>query len=213
MNNKDTQYLIRMENETDFFEVENLTREAFWNIYKPGCDEHYVLHCYRKNPDFIKELSLVLEKDGKIIGHIMYSRSYIDSDSGEKIPVLTFGPLSIHPSCKRKGFGKILLEASMEKAKALGEKCILICGNIDFYGKCGFNPASNFGIRYAEDPESDAPYFLCKELEEGFLENVTGSYKDPEGYFAAMKNPEAFEQYDMKFPPKEKLKLQSQIFG
>ena len=101
-----TNYLIRKETEADFFEVENLTREAFWNVYKPGCEEHFVLHCYRKNPDFIPELSLVLELDKKIIGHVMYSRSHIDADDGTQIPVMTFGPISIHPDFKRKGFGK-----------------------------------------------------------------------------------------------------------
>ena len=182
-----TNYLIRKETKADFFEVENLTREAFWNVYKPGCEEHFVLHCYRKNPDFIPELSLVLELDKKIIGHVMYSRSHIDADDGTQIPVMTFGPISIHPDFKRKGFGKILLDCSMEKARNLGGKCLLICGNIGFYGKSGFAPAAEFGIRYADDPESGAPYFLCKELETGFLHGITGSYKDPEGYFVAKK--------------------------
>ena len=207
-----TNYSIRTETKADFFEVENLTREAFWNVYKPGCEEHFVLHCYRKNLDFIPELSLVLELDKKIIGHVMYSRSHIDSNDGTQIPVMTFGPISIHPDFKRKGFGKILLDYSMEKAKKLGGKCLLICGNIDFYGKSGFVPAITFGIRYADDAESDAPYFLCKELETGFLHGITGSYKDPEGYFVAQKNPDAFEEYEKQFPPKEKLRLPGQIF-
>ena len=142
----------------------------------------------------------------------MYSRSHIDSNDGTQIPVMTFGPISIHPDFKRKGFGKILLDYSMEKAKKLGGKCLLICGNIDFYGKSGFVPAITFGIRYADDAESDAPYFLCKELETGFLHGITGSYKDPEGYFVAQKNPIAFEEYEKQFPPKEKLKLPGQIF-
>ena len=116
-----TNYSIRTETKADFFEVENLTREAFWNVYKPGCEEHFVLHCYRKNPDFIPELSLVLELDKKIIGHVMYSRSHIDSNDGTQIPVMTFGPISIHPDFKRKGFGKILLDYSMEKAKNSAE--------------------------------------------------------------------------------------------
>lgn len=207
-----TNYLIRKETEADFFEVENLTREAFWNVYKPGCEEHFVLHCYRKNPDFIPELSLVLELDKKIIGHVMYSRSHIDADDGTQIPVMTFGPISIHPDFKRKGFGKILLDCSMEKARKLGGKCLLICGNIGFYGKSGFAPAAEFGIRYADDPESGAPYFLCKELEQGFLNGISGSYKDPEGYFVSQKNPAAFKEYEKQFPQKEKLRLPGQIF-
>ncbi|MDY4468216.1 MAG: GNAT family N-acetyltransferase [Treponema porcinum] len=158
------------------------------------------------------ELSLVLELDKKIIGHVMYSRSHIDADDGTQIPVMTFGPISIHPDFKRKGFGKILLDCSMEKARQLGGKCLLICGNIGFYGKSGFVPAVTFGIRYADDPESGAPYFLCKELEQGFLNGISGSYKDPEGYFVSQKNPAVFEEYEKQFPQKEKLRLPGQIF-
>ena len=92
----------------------------------------------------------------------------------------------------------------------MGAGCLLIVGNIDFYGKCGFVPALTKGIRYADDPE--AQYFLCKELDEGFLDGVTGSYRDPEEYFVAERNPEAFEKFDAEFPPKEKLKLPGQLF-
>ena len=204
-------YNIRKELPGDFRTVENLTREAFWNVYRPGCSEHYVLHCYRENPDFVPELSLVLEIGGEIIGHVMYAWSHIDADDGRKIRMMTFGPISIRPDCKRKGFGKILLDRSIEIAKQMGAGCLLICGNIAFYGKSGFVPAHSKGIRYAADPESEAPYFLCKELDDGFLDGITGAYSDPEGYFVAEKSPEAFEQFDATFPPKEKLVLPGQL--
>ena len=204
-------YTIRTEQPRDFKTVENLTREAFWNVYRPGCTEHYVLHCYRGEPDFVPELSLVLEVDGEIIGHVMYAWSHIDADDGRKIRMMTFGPISIRPDYKRKGYGKTLLDHSMRIATEMGAGCLLICGNIAFYGKSGFVVASTRGIRYADDPESDAPYFLCKELQEGFLDGITGSYRDPEPYFVAMRNPEAFEKYDAEFPPKEKLVLPGQL--
>ena len=204
-------YTIRTEQPRDFNTVENLTREAFWNVYRPGCTEHYVLHCYRSEPDFVPELSLVLEVDGEIIGHVMYAWSHIDADDGRKIRMMTFGPISIRPDYKRKGYGKILLDHSMRLAAEMGAGCLLICGNIAFYGKSGFEVASTRGIRYADDPESDAPYFLCKELQEGFLDGITGSYRDPEPYFVAMRNPEAFEKYDKEFPYKEKLVLPGQL--
>ena len=98
----------------------------------------------------------------------------------------------------------------MELAKKMGAGCLLIVGNIDFYGKSGFVPALTKGIRYADDPE--ATYFLCKELDNGFLDGITGSYHDPEDYFVADQNPEAFERFDAEFPPKEKLKLPGQLF-
>ena len=206
-------FTIRKEEKSDYEVVENLTRESFWNVYRPGCTEHYVLHCYRDNPDFIPEFSLVMELDNKIIGHIMYSWSHIDSDDGRKIKMMTFGPICIDKNYQRKGFGKKLLDYSMEKAKELGAGCLLICGNINFYGKSGFVKASSKGIKYSDCPEGDAPFFLCKELDKDFLLNVKGSYKDPEGYFVAEKNPELFEEFDAKFPKKEKLKLPSQLFG
>jgi len=207
-----TNYVIREEKPSDYAEVENLTRDSFWNVYKPGCSEHYVLHCYRNNPSFIPELSLILEVNKRIIGHVMYVWSKIDADCGTKIKMMTFGPISIHPNFKRKGYGKFLLDYSMEKASRMNAGCLLICGNIDFYGKSGFVPATSKGIRYADDPKSDAPYFLCKELETDFLKGITGSYKDPEGYFVAEQNPTDFEKYESSFPYKEKLVLPGQLF-
>ena len=115
---------IRLETKDDYKAVENLTREAFWNVYRPGCMEHYLLHCYRDDPAFV--------------------------------------------------------------------------------------PAKTKGVRYADDPEAD--YFLIKELTPGFLEGISGTYKDPEGYFVCEKNPEAFEQFEATFPKKEKLKLSGQLF-
>lgn len=208
-----TNFTIRQEESKDFFTVENLVREAFWNVYQPGCDEHFIVNQYRDNPDFIKELSLVLELDNKIIGYIMFSKAQIDCDNGTKLDVVTFGPLAIHPDFQRKGFGKILVDYSLEKAKDLGYTCVFICGNGEFYGKCGFVPATTKGIRYADDPEGEALYFLCKELKENFLKDVYGIYHDPKGYFIPHEKPEAFEKYESTFPKKEKLKLPGHIFG
>ncbi len=204
-------YNIRTEQPRDFKIVENLTREAFWNVYRPGCVEYFVLHHYRNDPSFIPELSFVMEVNGQIIGHVMYAWSKIDADDGRKIRMMTFGPISIHPDYKRQGYGKALLDYSMELARKMGGGCLLIVGNIRFYGKSGFVPAYTKGIRYADDPNSDAPYFLCKELDEGFLDGVTGSYKDPEGYFVTERMPEEFEKYEASFPPKEKLVLPEQL--
>lgn len=208
-----TNFTIRQEESKDFFTVENLVREAFWNVYQPGCDEHFIINQYRDNPDFIKELSLVLELDNKIIGYIMFSKAQIDCDNGTKLDVVTFGPLAIHPDFQRKGFGKILVDYSLEKAKDLGYTCVFICGNGEFYGKSGFVPATTKGIRYADDPEGEALYFLCKELKENFLKDVYGIYHDPKGYFIPHEKPEAFEKYESTFPKKEKLKLPGHIFG
>ena len=176
---------IRLETKDDYRNVENLTREAFWNVYRPGCMEHYVLHCYRDDPAFVPELDFVMELDGELIGQVIYVRSEIDCDDGRKVPIMTFGPIGIAPAYKRQGYGKQLLDYSMEKAKEIGAGALAITGNIDFYGKSGFVPAKTKGVRYADDPEAD--YFLIRELIPGFLDGISGTYKAPEGYFVCRR--------------------------
>ena len=201
---------IRLENETEYREVENLVRESFWNVYRPGCLEHFVLHELRKDPDFVPELDLVLEKDGKIIGQNMFMRAVIQSDDGREIPIMTMGPIGILPEFKRMGYGKYLLDHSLERAAELGCGALCFEGNIDFYGKSGFRPASEFGIRYHGLPEGeDASFFLCRELIPGYLDGITGEYAPPKGYFVDEK---AAGEFDKIFPPKEKLKLPGQLF-
>ncbi len=208
--NKD--YIIRLERKDDWRTVENLTREAFWNVYQPGCTEHYVLHCYRSNPDFIPELDLVLETEDGIIGQVMFSKASVLSDDGRSIPVVTFGPIGIAPAFKRQGYGLTLLKYSLEKAKSLGYGAVFMEGNIDFYGHAGFVKASSLGIHYHGEPrESHVPYFLGLLLKEGYLNDIEGTYHTPKGYYVAEEHPEEFLKYESSFPPKEKLKLPGQL--
>lgn len=195
---------IRNERKEDFIEVENLVRDSFWNVYKPGCLEHYVLHQLRDDPDFIPELDFVMtieEKDAngrlkeRIIGQNVFVKTNILSDDGENIPILTMGPICIANKFKRQGYGKILLNYCLEKAKEYGAKTICFEGNIDFYGKSGFKEASTFGIRYhGLNDGDDASFFLCKELEDGFLDGITGVYKTPDVYFVDEKEAELFDK-------------------
>lgn len=201
--------IIRPETENEYREVENLTREAFWNVYHPGCTEHYVLHCLRKDPAFVPELDLVMELDGGLIGQIIYMRSHIDCDDGRTVPVMTFGPISIAPAFQRQGYGKRLLDYSMQKAAEMGAGALAITGNILFYGESGFVSAKTMGIYYAANPEAD--YFLIRELTPGFLNGISGTYRDPEGYSVCEQDPQAFEKFDAEFPPKVKLKLPGQL--
>ena len=201
---------IRNEKKEDHRKVENLIRESFWNVYRPGCLEHFVIHKLRDDDAFIPELDFVMEIDGKLIGQNMFMKANIKADDGRDIPIMTMGPICIAPQLKRKGFGKILLDYSLERAKNFGCKAVCFEGNIDFYGKSGFTFASNFGIRYHGLPEGeDASFFLCKELEEGYLDGITGEYAPPQGYFVDEDEAEVF---DKNFPPKEKLKLPGQLF-
>ena len=179
MNTND--YTIRLERTEDCREVENLVRESFWNVYRPGCSEHFVIHVLRDDPAFVKELDFVMEKSGKLIGQNMFMRTFISADDDRVVPVLTMGPIGITPELKRKG-----------------------------YGKSGFDYARNFGIRYHDLPEgADDSFFLCRELIPGYLDDVTGVYQTPQGYYVDDADVEAF---DRDFPPKVKLKLPGQIF-
>ena len=208
MNKND--YTIRLEKQEDRRAVENLIRESFWNVYRPGCLEHYVMHVLRDDPAFIRELDFVMEKDGRLIGQNMFMKTVIEADDGRMIDVLTMGPICITPELKRQGYGKILLDRSLEKATELGFGAVLFEGNIGFYGKSGFDYASRFGIRYHDLPaDADASFFLCKELIPGYLDDVTGVYQTPRGYYVAETEVEAF---DRTFPPKVKLKLPGQLF-
>ena len=111
---------IRRERPADYAAVERLTREAFWNVYRPGCMEHYVVHVLRDDPAFVPELDLVLEREGQLIGHVLYMRAQLHTVDGRILPVMTFGPISIHPDFQGQGYGAQLLEASMELAKQMG---------------------------------------------------------------------------------------------
>ena len=203
--------IIRLENKGEYREVENLIRESFWNVYRPGCSEHYVIHVLRDDPAFVNELDFVMEKDGALIGQNMFMKTVINADDGRDIEVLTMGPICITPELKRRGYGKILLDHSLEKAAELGFGAVLFEGNIDFYGKSGFDYARKFGIRYHDLPEgADDSFFLCRELITGYLDSVTGVYQTPAGYYVDDAD---VEEFDKDFPPKEKLKLPGQIFG
>ena len=204
---------FRLETKEDRALAERLCREAFWNVYHPGCLEHYVLHCLRKHPDFVPELDFVMELDGKLIGQNVFVRAHIDADDGRKIPIMTMGPIWVLPELQHMGYGKLLLEYTVARAAEFGCPALCFEGNIDFYGKSGFAYARNFGIRYHDLPEgADASFFLCRELIKGYLNGVRGEYGPPEGYFAAERDPEAFEAFDAQFPPKQKLKLPGQLF-
>lgn len=203
-------YIIRLERKDEQREVEFLVREAFWNVYRPGCLEHFVLNQLRNDPAFVKELDFVMEKDGELIGQNIFMHAVIKADDGRDIPIMAMGPICIAPEFKRKGYGKKLLDYSLEKAAEMGAGAVCFEGNIDFYGKSGFTTASSFGIRYHGVPEGeDASFFLCKELKAGYLDGITGVYTPPQGYFV---DEAAAEEFDKGFPPKEKLKLPGQLF-
>ncbi len=196
-----TDYIIRTETPKDYREVENLTREAFWNQSEPGCCEHYFVHKMRDHEDFIPELALVLEKDGKIIANIMYTKSWLVDEEGNRKTVLSFGPVSVLPEFKRHGFGKAIMERSFEIARDMGYEAIVIFGNPDNYVARGFKSC----IKYEVCLEGDifpAP-LLVKELKEGFFDGRKYCYCGSTAE-ECCSDLDAVAEFDAGFPPKEK---------
>lgn len=201
---------FRLERKEEYRQVEALVRESFWNVYRPGCVEHYLLHLLRGHSDFVPELDIVMVEDGKIIGQNVFVKTVIRADDGRSIPIMTMGPVCVANELKRQGYGKMLLDYSLAKAAEAGCGALCFEGNIDFYGKSGFSFAENFGIRYHGLPEgADASFFLCRELIDGYLDGITGEYATP---YANLIDETEAEDFDKSFPYKEKLKLPGQIF-
>lgn len=202
-------YIIRRETEKDYRAVENLTREAFWNVYRPGCYEHYVLHHFRDNEDYVPELSTVIELDGRIIAHIMYSRAKIACDDGSRLPIMVFGPVSVHPDFQKMGYGCLLIRHTLAEAKRMGCGAVAITGSPVYYARFGFEDARGKGIYYSGlDRNTPTPFFMVLELEKGYLSGISGTYADPQGYNV---NPEEVERFDVLFSPKVKMRLPGQL--
>ncbi len=190
---------IRNEQESDFRQVEELTREAFWNLHVPGCDEHYLVHILRTHPDFIPELDFVALLDDKIVGNIMYTKSYLVNENNDKIDILTFGPVSVLPEYQRKGIGSALIKHSMQKAIDLGYKIIVIFGHPYNYCKHGFVGSKSLNI---SDEEGKFPFsLLALELEKGLLSNHSWKLYESSAY--QLDEKESLE-FDKLFPKKEK---------
>lgn len=198
---------IRLEEEKDYFEVENLTREAFWNVYRPGCFEHLVIHKLRDDVSFVKELDYVIEENSKIIANIVYANGTITLSDGSKKDTLIFGPVSVLPEYQRKGYAEKIIKYTLELAKEMGYSSVLITGNPDYYKKYGFESASKYEIYYERMPKEDeAPFFMIKVLDESKL--VKGIYSDPIIYNI---DENELEEFDKQFPTKIKEKREGQL--
>ncbi|KAL0249006.1 hypothetical protein GEMRC1_004240 [Eukaryota sp. GEM-RC1] len=140
---------IRHEEPSDEFVVEQLCREAFWNLHTPGCDEHYLVHVLRDHPDYIPELSFVIENDeGTVIGCIFFTKSSIKHQDGRLMETLTFGPVAIHPSYQRKGIGSKLISHAIKKVSEHPNnyRFIIILGFPKNYCRYGFKSCQSYNI-------------------------------------------------------------------
>jgi len=193
---------IRLETPDDHRTVEEITREAFWVFWEPArkiCDEHLLVHRLRTAPSFVRELDYVAELDGKIVGHIIYTKSKVVDDTGAEHETLTFGPLSVLPGYQNMGIGKALMRRSFEEAGRLGYRAVLIFGHPDYYPHVGFQPAAEFGITTSEGHTFDA--FMAYPLYDGALDGIRGRYfLDP--VYEGLTEEDALD-FDKQFPLKE----------
>ena len=197
---------IRLEKENDYRNVEYMTREAFWNLYKPGCDEHLIIHKIRKVPAFIKELSFIACDNDRIVGNIIYSKAKVINDENKEFEVLCMGPIGVLPSYQRQGIGSLLMNYSIEKAKQLGHKAVIIFGNPEYYHRFGFINAKEYGIQTSLGVNFEA--FMALELYDGGLSGISGKYYEDEVFKIEKEELEVFEK---EFPHKEKRVTDTQL--
>ena len=167
---------IRNERETDYKIVEDITRKAFYNVYVPGCMEHYLVHVMREHEDFIPELDFVIEVDGQIVGNIMYTKAKLTDEGGTEKEIVTFGPVSILPKYQRKGYGKMLIEHSLKRAAELGYEAVVIMGSPANYVGSGFQCCRKYNVCVEKDKYPAA--MLVKELKPGTLDGRLWFYSD-----------------------------------
>jgi predicted N-acetyltransferase YhbS len=200
--------IIRLETEKDHRAVEELTREAFWNVYVPGASEHYFVHMMRSHPDFIPELAFVLEKDGEIIGNIMYTKSWLEDEWGDRKEILSFGPLCIAPKYQRQKLGKLLIEHSFAKAREMGYDVNINFGNPGNYVSRGFVSCKRKDVSYVLWGNYPTALLVC-ELVPGALGGKKWMYI-PSTAADCCDDSDAVEGFDANFVPKQKAWMPSQ---
>ena len=199
---------IRPETEKDYRAVEELTREAFWNVYKPGADEHYYVHQMRKHPDFIPELAFVLEYDGKIIGNIMYTKAWLEDENGCRKEILSFGPICVDPAYQRQKLGKLLIEHSFEAGRRMGYDVNVNFGNPGNYVSRGFVSCKKKNVSFIVEGNYPTA-LLVRELVPNVLEGKKWMYI-PSTAADCCEDTAAVEAFDASFPPKQKAWMPSQ---
>jgi predicted N-acetyltransferase YhbS len=197
---------IRLEEARDYSTVEHLTREAFWDLYHPGCSEHLIVHKIRDVPAFVRELSLVACDGDTVVGNIIYYRAKVINAQNQEFEVLCMGPIGVLPSCQKKGIGSQLMNASIQKAKALGFRAVIIFGNPTYYHRFGFVNAQKYGITTPTGDNFDA--FMALELYDGALQGISGKFY-ADGVFEV--DNQELEAFDKQFPYKEKHVTDTQL--
>lgn len=192
--------ILRTEQPSDYRETENVTREAFWNQYAPGCNEHYLLHIMRGSPAFLPELDIVAVYNGKIVGNIVYAKAVVKADDGNEYEVLGLGPISVFPGYQNKGIGGRMIEYTKKIARETGYRAIFLYGDPGYYSRQGFIAAEKFNIRTADNMYAAA--LQVYELHENALSGIKGRYFEDKIYEV---DETAAADFDKTFPAKERI--------
>ena len=189
-------------------EVENLVRDSFWNVYRPGAFEHYIVHNLRDDDSFISDLAYVIEIDAKIVGHINYSRGSIDYGN-EKADAVVLGPLAIHRDYQNRGLGSKLIEFTLNLAENEGIPFVVVIGDENYYNRFGFVSASEYNLYLdGTDTSEECPFFMIKIFDESKLNDVKGIFSNPKVFDVDVYD---VDEFDKKFQYKEKLVLDGQL--
>lgn len=193
---------IRLEQKKDYFKVETMVRNAFWNVYRPGAYEHFIVHKLRNHPSFIRDLAYVIEKDGEIIGHINYSNGSIDNENA-----VVLGPIAIDENHQNKGYGSELIEYTLKIAEDNGIAYVFVIGDENYYSRFGFESASKYGICLdGTDTAEECPFFMIKVFDESKVKR--GTFKNPDVFDVLESD---VDEFDKEFEPKEKLIQEGQL--
>ena len=197
---------IQQTTEKDFSITENLTREAFWNVYRPGCVEHLVLHNLRNSKSYINELDLVAVFENEIIGHMITTKAKVVDLQNKEHEVLCAGPLSVLEKFRNKGIGSMLMKNSIQIAEQLGFSGMILFGNPDYYYRFGFKNAQEYSIT-TKDGQNFEP-FMALELHPNGLANVKGRFFEDDTFEI---QPDELTEFEKQFPYKEKLVTDTQL--
>ncbi|WP_372593440.1 GNAT family N-acetyltransferase [Actinotalea sp.] len=188
---------LRQEEARDHRRVEVMTRDAFWGMSGPRCDEHLLVHRLRRADCFVPELATVAEDDGVVVGHIVYSRARVVG-GGADHPVLTFGPLTVDPARQGRGIGALLMRHTLAQAARLGHRAVVVYGHPDYYPRFGFRRGAEVGITSEGGATFDA--LMALALVPGGLDGVRGAFvEDP----VFRLDPAEVDAFDRRFPHKE----------
>lgn len=200
---------IRLENEDDYLYVENLVRDSFWNVYRPGAYEHYIVHNLRNHPSFIKDLAYVIEKDGEIIGHINYSKGQIDFDDADSKEALVLGPISIDKRYQNRGYGTKLIDYTLKLIKDFNIPFVFVIGDENYYSRFGFESASKYNIRLNGcGIGGECPFFMIKIFNVDEITLKKGIFSNPD-VFDVDEND--VDEFDKRFEFRQKEVNENQL--